>query len=1185
MVICQLLPESLASQRKVYPVKIDHRWGYIDRRARDTLIPPRYDAIGPLVKPSAGFVGQEDPRYRLVEIAGKLGVIDQFKQEILPCSYDYVEVISADRFLVRDVNGFTVVDAANTNQLGELYHNTLRFTGLGELGFCYTIGPPDAMGLIVEGGDTLLPSRYSEVELLPHQKDRFKVKMNANGPWSLVKKGGQIIQDNLQHINSIAPELLLVASRSDPTDFRRAITPNGKNVQALRNVYLTGGSYLNDSLVQLTLVDQRRAELQTIFEQKMLFSISRQKQLAKTFNSFVPLDDRYVIGRRGASAVNGRSQGVSRITLDGTALDSNATFSIKKYGTTNLYKVRRRGGWGLMDEAGSMVFSCSVDTIGELKDSLAIIHDRRAKGLVNYRGETLLPLAFRRIIHKDRRITTYDFNGNASIFLLDSNYTISTREDLGSLRRIKLRGIGQKREMVEAEPVDFGRSDFDEVAALYRQLDPVDNDFANNDWFNANPTDKEPYKLFLRSTNAADSAGLSNQLTGPFTDLAQFSDLGFALLFPFRRPYSTKLTTLCGAKGGKGYKARLLNYSTGACRETPLLGIRAMDFHRDLPLAAAIDTSGQFVLVDSLGKVILNKERPLQFTYIGEFRNGLARVCIGGRLSYYDDGVDAYAERLVQAKELRHHFYLAFDRGSYRPYQTLVVRSTPEDSVRWGLIDTLGNWVIPPQYHFLDENVNGQMVARRTKKSYGVINALNQEIVPFQYLRIRFYRGYWRVNGKIFGKVYFNWRGHEMMSAETETVDAIAEGFYGQKIKGRWRFVNENGRPINNVHYLDLRPFGQGVAAVQSEEGGWKFIDSTGQVVKQWEKGTYQDFQSFSNGFCAFRKGTAWGFMDRNFKEILPPTYKKVKPFYLNRAVVTTEQGVGLIDSSGAFLLNPSTYRNISSINANGLALATNRRNERFIIDTSGQIRLSQSLQDAILTGAPPYPIQKNGRWGFIDTTGQISIYPAYNRVNRFNNGLAAVRKASGGPARWIKENGQFLDGRRYDRIFDFNNGLAVVGNQGSTNQLMNTNGQIIPMPQGTPLWTDGELIGCRKNENQYYTDQSGNLAFPQLFDEISPFGDAETAIVKIKGRMGLIDRRGMLLIRPKYFYLQRIPNSDIYEAGPPAFGIYNQAGEQIIPAEFDDIVLLEGDRFRVERGEKVGYLDTSGKVVWPLQN
>ncbi len=55
------------------------------------------------------------------------------------------------------------------------------------------------------------------------------------------------------------------------------------------------------------------------------------------------------------------------------------------------------------------------------------------------------------------------------------------------------------------------------------------------------------------------------------------------------------------------------------------------------------------------------------------------------------------------------------------------------------------------------------------------------------------------------------------------------------------------------------------------------------------------------------------------------------------------------------------------------------------------------------------------------------------------------------------------------------------------------------------------------------------------------------------------------------------------YRAGPPAFGIYNRRGELVIPPEYDRIVLLTGNIFRVERGEAVGYRDQDGEWVWEL--
>ena len=75
-----------------------------------------------------------------------------------------------------------------------------------------------------------------------------------------------------------------------------------------------------------------------------------------------------------------------------------------------------------------------------------------------------------------------------------------------------------------------------------------------------------------------------------------------------------------------------------------------------------------------------------------------------------------------------------------------------------------------------------------------------------------------------------------------------------------------------------------------------------------------------------------------------------------------------------------------------------------------------------------------------------------------------------------------------------------------------------------------------------------------------------------------------MLLVSCKYYKVERRPDG-LYKAYPPAFGIYNTSGKMVVHAVYDELVLLEKGLFRVERGEKVGYLKVNGDEVWPLQN
>ncbi len=121
------------------------------------------------------------------------------------------------------------------------------------------------------------------------------------------------------------------------------------------------------------------------------------------------------------------------------------------------------------------------------------------------------------------------------------------------------------------------------------------------------------------------------------------------------------------------------------------------------------------------------------------------------------------------------------------------------------------------------------------------------------------------------------------------------------------------------------------------------------------------------------------------------------------------------------------------------------------------------------------------------------------------------------------------------------------------------------------------------KGQHYYYANNEGNNIFGRHFQAIEPF-DKDIAMVTQAWRRGIVNKRGLMVIPPKYFFLQIMDDSNIM-VRPPSFGIADRTGRILIPPIYDNIVYMSGEIYRVEQGEKVGYLTYTGKWVWELQN
>jgi hypothetical protein len=92
-------------------------------------------------------------------------------------------------------------------------------------------------------------------------------------------------------------------------------------------------------------------------------------------------------------------------------------------------------------------------------------------------------------------------------------------------------------------------------------------------------------------------------------------------------------------------------------------------------------------------------------------------------------------------------------------------------------------------------------------------------------------------------------------------------------------------------------------------------------------------------------------------------------------------------------------------------------------------------------------------------------------------------------------------------------------------------------------------------------------------------------AVVQINGKWGVINRRGMELVPPKYSRIESFENGYAKVRIDGFSGLSNLQGDLIVGADFEYIRYAGQGVFRVEQGDKVGYFDTDGNWIWTLSN
>jgi hypothetical protein len=194
-------------------------------------------------------------------------------------------------------------------------------------------------------------------------------------------------------------------------------------------------------------------------------------------------------------------------------------------------------------------------------------------------------------------------------------------------------------------------------------------------------------------------------------------------------------------------------------------------------------------------------------------------------------------------------------------------------------------------------------------------------------------------------------------------------------------------------------------------------------------------------------------------------------------------------------------------------------------------------------------PVKVSGKWGYINTNGQLVIDPQFDYAGNFRQGRAViclgkpcswwdVDSSSGSDERWgyIDAAGKMVITPQYGKAAEFSEGLASV-----------CTGDCSSNP--TKAFSRG------------YIDRDGKTVIAMQFGIASNFSQGlaqvcvGTCLWKEKegysGKFGFIDHTGRFVINPQY---------------DNAFDFKNG---------FAQIIVGHGDE------AKTGYVDKTGKVIW----
>ncbi|MBE7036758.1 MAG: hypothetical protein E7403_05655 [Ruminococcaceae bacterium] len=215
---------------------------------------------------------------------------------------------------------------------------------------------------------------------------------------------------------------------------------------------------------------------------------------------------------------------------------------------------------------------------------------------------------------------------------------------------------------------------------------------------------------------------------------------------------------------------------------------------------------------------------------------------------------------------------------------------------------------------------------------------------------------------------------------------------------------------------------------------------------------------------------------------------------------------------------------------------------------------------------------------GFSDRDGNQVITPQFQQALNFSQGFAAVKNEEG---KWgyINQSGELVIPYLYEEANSFSDGLALIKSEGLYGYIDGDNNILIP-PSYTEAYPFSEELACVKIDDTYgYINTDGTIAINPQYELAFDFCEG-FAVIK-NGKYGLIDGSGTPIITPSFDRLSPCVKNGLLKAeidGKMAF--VNTAGQQKTEFIYTDLGDFSEGLCPVRSDNSYGYLNSDFSLV-----
>ena len=318
-----------------------------------------------------------------------------------------------------------------------------------------------------------------------------------------------------------------------------------------------------------------------------------------------------------------------------------------------------------------------------------------------------------------------------------------------------------------------------------------------------------------------------------------------------------------------------------------------------------------------------------------------------------------------------------------------------------------------------------------------------------------------------------------------------------------------------------------------------------------------------------------WGYVDTKGTIVIPVQFQEADLFTNGLARVGVEKDsvvwYGFINDKGDLVI-PCKYKDATCFSEE-IAWVVKPKGYPVAIDKSGKELFTLKDAEYVTTfkeGLAAFAqINSHGdtKWGFCDKKGETIIFPTYESVENFSEGLALVSDTNDKYG-YIDIKGNMVIPYQFDIATNFQEGMATIclGNKWG---IIDKKGKIILNPQFDFLKIiEKNLIVCEIGDQFGFCDKEGKMLVNPQYDRIVFNNDYEKmslfAVCQNK-KWGFVNKSGDIIIQPQF------EKAGVFQKGiaPVIFndkvGFIDEKGSYIINPRFDSVNVFKNAVLRTQ--------------------